>query len=84
MLSGVFPYDGSPLLRALQGATAAAPRISERAPSVRVIPAAEALALRLIQKNPQDRYNNAVEVIAALDCFAATQDSTEHATESAW
>ncbi len=67
LLSGSYPFDGSPLAVAMNNTWDRPPLISERVHGLAVSPGLEAIALRLMAKQPSDRYQTAGDVLAALD-----------------
>ena len=67
MLSGRRPFDGTPMMVAIQNMTVAAPPIAERAPGVTVNRGLEAIAHKLMARDPAERYQSAGEVLRALE-----------------
>jgi serine/threonine-protein kinase len=66
MLAGERPFDGSPIMIALQNMALAPPRIADRVPGLDVDPRLEAMAQRLMAKDPAARYQSASEVLGEL------------------
>jgi serine/threonine-protein kinase len=69
MLSGVYPFEGSPLAVAINNRWDRPPMISERVPGLRANPMLESVALQLMAKDPADRYGRAEEALASLDAM---------------
>lgn len=66
LLSGVAPFEGSPIEIARLNATASIPPIAQRA-RVQVDPRLEEIVRKLLAKNLEERFQNADQVIEALD-----------------
>jgi len=66
MLSGERPFEGSPIMIALQNMALAPPRIADRVPGLEVDQRLEAMAQRLMAKDPAERYQSAGEVLREL------------------
>jgi serine/threonine protein kinase len=66
MLSGERPFEGSPIMIAVQNMALDPPRIADRVPHLRVDPRLEAMAQRLMAKDPAERYQSADEVLREL------------------
>ena len=66
MLSGVLPFDGTPLEIARQNLIAQVPPIARRVPGLAVDPRLETLSVALMAKRPEDRPQSAKAVLRAL------------------
>jgi eukaryotic-like serine/threonine-protein kinase len=66
MLSGERPFEGTPIMIALQNMALVPPRIADRVPGLAVDPRLESMAQRLMAKDPDDRYQSADEVLREL------------------
>jgi serine/threonine-protein kinase len=66
MLAGERPFDGTPIMIALQTMALPPPRIADRRPGLHVDPRLEAIALRLMAVDPSERFQSADEVLAEL------------------
>lgn len=67
MLAGRRPFEGTPMMVAIQNMTVAAPPIAHRAPGVTVDGRLEAMAHKLMARDPAERYQSAAEVLCALE-----------------
>lgn len=66
MLSGERPFEGTPIMIAVQNMALDPPRIADRVPDLKVDPRLEAMAQRLMAKDPAERYQSAGEVLREL------------------
>jgi serine/threonine protein kinase len=66
MLAGERPFEGSPIMIALQNMALCPPRIADRVPGLDVDARLEAMVGRLMAKEPADRYQSADEVLDEL------------------
>ncbi|HTE56433.1 MAG TPA: serine/threonine-protein kinase [Kofleriaceae bacterium] len=66
MLAGERPFQGSPIMIALQSMSLSPPRIADRVPGLSVDPHLEAVAQRLMARDPDERFQNADEVLREL------------------
>ena len=66
MLSGERPFEGSPIMIALQNMALSPPRIANRVPGLEVDTRLESMAQRLMAKDPAERYQSADEVLGEL------------------
>jgi serine/threonine protein kinase len=66
MLSGERPFQGTPIMIAVQNMAMDPPRIAERVPGLEVDPRLEAMAQRLMAKDPAERYQSADEVLREM------------------
>jgi serine/threonine-protein kinase len=66
MLSGERPFEGTPIMIAVQNMALAPPRIADRVPGLLVDPRLEAMAHRLMARDPAERYQSADEVLREM------------------
>ena len=71
MLAGERPFEGTPIMIALQSMALPPPRIADRVPGLRVESHLEAIAQRLMAKEPADRFQSADEVLRELEGVGA-------------
>jgi serine/threonine-protein kinase len=67
MLAGERPFEGTPIMIALQNMALPPPRIADRVPGLRVESHLEAVAQRLMAREPADRFQSADEVLRELE-----------------
>jgi serine/threonine-protein kinase len=66
MLAGERPFEGTPIMIALQNMSLSPPRIADRVPGLRVESHLEAVAQRLMARDPDERFQSAEEVLHEL------------------
>jgi serine/threonine-protein kinase len=67
MLAGERPFEGPPIMIALQNMALVPPRMADRVPGLVVDPRLEAMARRLMARDPTERYQSAAEVLSELE-----------------
>jgi len=66
MLAGERPFEGSPIMIAVQNMALPVPRMADRVPGLDVDPHLESIVQRLMAKDPAERFQSADEVLGEL------------------
>jgi serine/threonine-protein kinase len=82
MLSGVLPFDGSPLEIARQNLMSQVPPIARRVPGLAVDPRLENLSVALMAKRPDDRPQTAKAVLRTLSEIEGESSREFHRVEA--